>query len=198
MPVKTEDEACRNFASNVRYLIARSGKQQQEVAADLGLSATAFNNYMMGRNLPKFTVMQEIADYFHVNLEVLVRPLVGGSVMFSMQLTGEELDLVEAFRVAAPAQRSMAMRALQAKAEYPVALAALRPEMSQPIVPNREEIDALLADTENISEELRKTVADAIAKVEAHSSDMERLMERQRRQAAEFAALKAGKKEGAE
>ena len=52
MPIKTDNEYCLNFAANVRYLISLSGKQQQEVAADLGISTTAFNNYLVGRNLP--------------------------------------------------------------------------------------------------------------------------------------------------
>ena len=151
MPVKTEDEACRNFASNVRYLIARSGKQQQEVAADLGLSATAFNNYMMGRNLPKFTVMQEIADYFHVNLEDLVRPLVGSAIMFSMQLTSEELDLVEAFRAAAPAERSRAMAILK--------------EPAVSIVPRREDLDKLIAQSEATNEDLVKSISETIERI---------------------------------
>lgn len=184
MPVKTEDEACRNFASNVRYLIARSGKQQQEVAADLGLSATAFNNYMMGRNLPKFTVMQSIADYFHVNLEDLVRPLVGNSIMFSMQLTGEELDLVNAFRAAAPAERSMAMIVLQA-------------QPAPSIVPGRAEIEALIARTAQSGEDICKMIGEAVARVESSTSGLERFRELQKQRAAEYAAL-VGKKEGAE
>ena len=192
MPVKTEDEACRNFASNVRYLIARSGKQQQEVAADLGLSATAFNNYMMGRNLPKFTVMQSIADYFHVNLEDLVRPLVGGSVMFNMQLTAEELDLVEAFRTASPNQRSMAMAFLK---RAPVALAALRPEMDQAIVPSRDAIEDFI-DWDS-AEDLLKKIDEAVARVGSSTSGLERFRELQKQRAAGYAAL-VGKKEGAE
>ena len=192
MPVKTEDEACRNFASNVRYLIARSGKQQQEVAADLGLSVTAFNNYMMGRNLPKFTVMQSIADYFHVNLEDLVRPLVGGSVMFNMQLTAEELDLVEAFRSASPNQRSMAMAFLK---RAPVALAALRSEMDQAIVPSRDAIEDFI--DRDSAEDLLKKIDEAVARVESSTSGLERFRELQKQRAAEYAAL-VGKKEGAE
>lgn len=189
MPVKTEDEACRNFASNVRYLIARSGKQQQEVAADLGLSATAFNNYMMGRNLPKFTVMQEIADYFHVNLEDLVRPLVGGSVMFSMQLTGEELDLVEAFRAASSDRRSLAMYMLRPKP-------AAAESALDSIVPSRDSIEDFIE--RDSAEDLLKKVDEAVARVESRASGLDRFRERQRRQAAEFAALKVAKKEGAE
>lgn len=192
MPVKTEDEACRNFASNVRYLIARSGKQQQEVAADLGLSATAFNNYMMGRNLPKFTVMQSIADYFHVNLEDLVRPLVGNSIMFSMQLTGEELDLVEAFRTASSTQRSMALALLK---RAPVTLAALRPEMDQAIVPSRDAIEDFI--DRDSAEDLLKKIDEAVARVESSTSGLERYRELQKQRAAEYAAL-VGKKEGAE
>lgn len=181
MSVKTDDEVCRNFASNVRYLIARSGKQQQEVAADLGLSVTAFNNYLVGRNLPKFTVMQTIADYFHVNLEDLVRPLVGNSIMFSMQLTGEELDLVNAFRAASPAERSRAMTILQG------------PTLS--VVPEREELMKLIAQSQEDNEELIKSIAENIERINAKR--IRPLTPAQQLKLA-LETVRAGKKEGSE
>lgn len=112
MPVKTEDAYCRNFAANVRYLIALTGKQQKDVAADLGISPMAFNNYLIGRNLPKFQIMQSIAAYFHVNVEDLVKSFVGGEIMFNERLSAEEMKMLEAFRSASEGNRAAALHIL--------------------------------------------------------------------------------------
>ena len=119
MPIKTDNEYCLNFAANVRYLISLSGKQQQEVAADLGISTTAFNNYLVGRNLPKFQIMQDIASYFHVNVEDLVRPLVGNDVLFNERLTADEMNMLKAYRAASPSDRNAALRFLRYSIEVP-------------------------------------------------------------------------------
>ena len=119
MPIKTDDEYCLNFAANVRYLIALSGKQQREISADLGISPTTLNNYLVGRNLPKFSVMQEIASYFHVNVEDLVRPLVGGDVLFNERLTADEMSMIKAYRAASPSDRNAALRFLRYSTEVP-------------------------------------------------------------------------------
>ena len=39
----TDEEQKRIFSKNLGYYISNSGKQQKEVAADLGISPTTFN-----------------------------------------------------------------------------------------------------------------------------------------------------------
>ena len=193
---KEDKELNKIFSANIKYLISRSGKRQQDVAAELGVPRTTFNNWCVGKVLPSLPKLRALAEYFHVEEDALVRPLVGSSIMFSMQLTSEELDLVEAFRAASSTQRSMALTLLK---RAPVTIAALRPEMEMHISPNLDAAEARRTYAESLQRVIDDATASATARVEATSSGIsEELRERQRKQAAEFAALKAGKKEGAE
>lgn len=62
----TEDEQRRVFARNLNYYIAQSGKQQKEVAKDLGYNHKTFNGWCAGRILPRTGKVQRIADYFGI------------------------------------------------------------------------------------------------------------------------------------
>lgn len=62
----TDEEQKKIFAKNLNYYIAKSGKQQKEVAEELGFSYTTFNTWCKGKILPKAGKIQEIADYFRV------------------------------------------------------------------------------------------------------------------------------------
>lgn len=62
----TDEEQKRIFAKNLNYYITKSGKQQKEVAEELGFSYTTFNTWCKGKILPKAGKIQAIADYFRV------------------------------------------------------------------------------------------------------------------------------------
>lgn len=62
----TEDEQRRIFARNLNYYISQSGKQQKEVAKDLGYNHKTFNGWCAGRILPRTGKIQRIADYFGI------------------------------------------------------------------------------------------------------------------------------------
>lgn len=54
------------FAKNLNFYISKSGKQQNEVAKDLGFPPTTFNTWCMGKVMPKMGKVQAIADYFDI------------------------------------------------------------------------------------------------------------------------------------
>ena len=178
---KDDKELSRIFSSNIKYLISRSGKRQQDVAADLGVPRTTFNNWCVGKVLPSLPKLRALAEYFHVEEDALVRPLVGNSIMFNMQLTGEELDLVNAFRAASPAERSRAMTILQG------------PTLS--VVPEREELMKLIAQSQEDNEELIKSIAENIERINAKR--IRPLTPAQQLKLA-LETVRAGKKEGSE
>lgn len=62
----TDEEQKKIFAKNLNYYISNSGKQQKEVAEDLGFQQTTFNTWCTGKILPKMGKIQAIADYFDV------------------------------------------------------------------------------------------------------------------------------------
>ena len=62
----TEEEQKRIFSRNLNFYIAQSGKQQKEIAKDLGYSPTTFNTWCVGKIVPSAGKIQKIADYFNI------------------------------------------------------------------------------------------------------------------------------------
>ena len=62
----TDEEQKRIFSKNLRHFIAESGKQQNEIAKDLGFAPTTFNTWCMGKIMPRMGKVQAIADYFGI------------------------------------------------------------------------------------------------------------------------------------
>ncbi|MEE0751445.1 LexA family protein [Frisingicoccus sp.] len=68
----TDEEQKRIFSKNLGYYISNSGKQQKEVAADLGISPTTFNTWCVGKIMPRMGKVQAIADYFGIGKSDLI------------------------------------------------------------------------------------------------------------------------------
>lgn len=60
-----------DFASMLKYLRERDGLSQRELAAKLGMSASAICMYENGNRQPKFEDEEAIADFFNVDLNTL-------------------------------------------------------------------------------------------------------------------------------
>ena len=62
----TEDKKKKIFAKNLNYYIFQSGKQQKEIANELGFHSTTFNTWCTGKIIPGMGKVQKIADYFNI------------------------------------------------------------------------------------------------------------------------------------
>lgn len=62
----TDQEIKDIFVKRVRHHISLCGKQQKEIASDLGIPPTTFNNWCTGRILPKISDIDKLAKYFNV------------------------------------------------------------------------------------------------------------------------------------
>ena len=62
-----EEKQCRIFSKNLKYYIHKSGKQQKEIAEELGFKPTTFNTWCVGKIMPKMKKIQVIADYFGIS-----------------------------------------------------------------------------------------------------------------------------------
>ena len=63
----TDDEQKKIFSKNINYFIAKSGKQQKEIAKELGFSPTTFNTWCVGKIVPSAGKVRKIADYFRIS-----------------------------------------------------------------------------------------------------------------------------------
>ena len=97
----TEDEMKKYFSSNIEYFIRMNGQQQRDVAEALGVAATTFNTWCVGKILPSLPKLQMIAAYFGVQVEDLIQPLVGREPKTRLELeVTEEINIIRAYRAA--------------------------------------------------------------------------------------------------
>lgn len=54
------------FARNLNYYVNLSGKQQKEIAKDLGFNFKTFNGWCNGLSIPTMGKVQTLADYFKI------------------------------------------------------------------------------------------------------------------------------------
>ena len=93
------EELKKIFSFNIAYFINMSGKQQKEVAKDLGIAPTTFNTWCCGKILPTLPKMQRIASYFGCTVEDLLTPLLR-KPMLRIEATVQEAAILRAFRSA--------------------------------------------------------------------------------------------------
>lgn len=68
----TEEEQKVIFAKNLNKYIEKSGKDQKEVALEIGFEPTTFNTWCMGKIIPSATKLRQIADYFGIGVSFLL------------------------------------------------------------------------------------------------------------------------------
>ena len=62
----TDEEQRKIFGKNLSRYVALSGKDQKEVAKELGFAPTTFNTWCVGKIIPTMGKVQKIADYFEI------------------------------------------------------------------------------------------------------------------------------------
>ena len=68
----TDKEQKEVFSSNLQYYVRRSGKEQKQIAFDIGEKPTTFNSWVKGKAIPAVTILHKVAEYFGVRLEDIV------------------------------------------------------------------------------------------------------------------------------
>lgn len=54
------------FAKNLNYYMAKTNKNQKEMAAIVGVSAPTFNEWMRGKKFPRIDKIEKLAQYFGI------------------------------------------------------------------------------------------------------------------------------------
>lgn len=52
-----------------RLIAARGNRTREEVAAALGISVSAIAMYETGRRIPRDSIKQKLADYYHLTVQ---------------------------------------------------------------------------------------------------------------------------------
>lgn len=62
-----------DLGKNVKYLREQAGISQSELAKQLSVDRTSIVHYEMGTRAPALDVLIDLADYFEVSLDTLIR-----------------------------------------------------------------------------------------------------------------------------
>ena len=54
------------FAKNLAFYVARSGRDQREIAETVGVAASTFNEWVKGKKYPRIDKIEMLANYFGV------------------------------------------------------------------------------------------------------------------------------------
>ena len=88
------------FAKNLAYYLEKSGRDQREVAEDIGVAPSTFNEWMKAKKYPRIDKIEMLANYFGILKSDLIEQVSeNGYSPSEPQLTeGEEL-MLEVFRL---------------------------------------------------------------------------------------------------
>lgn len=62
----TQKEQREIFSKNLNAYIQRTGKQQIQIADELDIAKTTFNNWCTGVSVPKWGTVRKLAEYFDI------------------------------------------------------------------------------------------------------------------------------------
>lgn len=89
------------FYQRLRELIEENDITQKKLAADLNIAASTVSSYIQGVREPDFSILLQLAEYFHVSTDYLLG--------YSSQNCGEPLDdeLLQLFHSLSPEQKEI-------------------------------------------------------------------------------------------
>lgn len=85
----SDDKQKRIFAKNLNYYISLNGKQQNEVAKDIGENASTFNMWCKGNSLPSVSKIQKLADYFKIMKSDLIDEKLDSDPMLDARILSD-------------------------------------------------------------------------------------------------------------
>ena len=92
------------FAKNLVYYLSICGREQKEVAEDIGVPTSTFNEWVKGKKYPRIDKIEKLANYFRIKKSDLIEDKANAP---DMKLTeGEEL-LLNLFRQIPEAQQQV-------------------------------------------------------------------------------------------
>lgn len=60
------------LAKNLTYYLSICGKEQKEVAEDIGVAASTFNEWVKGKKYPRIDKIELLANYFNIKKSDLI------------------------------------------------------------------------------------------------------------------------------
>ena len=84
------------FAKNLVYYLNISGREQKEVANEIGVATSTFNDWATGKKYPRIDKIEKLANYFRIKKSDLIEDKK--STPDEQTLTEGEKMLLDLFR----------------------------------------------------------------------------------------------------
>lgn len=113
----SDQEQKQIIANNLEYLCSKKGKDQKQIAIDLDVNPTTFNQWYKGTAIPSVTKLKELANYFNVSLTNIVDPPDAPSRTNAslVKLTDDEVRLITAYQQADDLVKTCVLKMLDLK-----------------------------------------------------------------------------------
>ena len=108
----TNEEYGKVVAKNLKRLAYNSGKQQKEIANELGIPQSTLNTWMNGYRIPKIESVDMLAEYFGVTRNEIMLPY--GMVPLET-ISAFERNIILAYRDATPDRKDSVLLLLGLK-----------------------------------------------------------------------------------
>ena len=103
------------FAKNLAYYLARSGRDQKEVAETVGVAPSTFNEWMKAKKYPRIDKIEMLANYFGILKSDLIEEVrEDGYSPSEPQLTEGERVLLDLFNRVPEDQQQLVLQMIRA------------------------------------------------------------------------------------
>ena len=101
------------FSANLLYFIEKSGKSQKDIAEVVGVSTSAFNEWVKGKKYPRIDKIEKLANFFRVQKSDLIENREKNNSTDDA-LTDGERQLLELFNRVPEERRQMILEMIKA------------------------------------------------------------------------------------
>ena len=103
------------FAKNLAYYVERSGRDQKEIAEDIGVAPSTFNEWMKAKKYPRIDKIEILANYFGIlKSDLIEQASEDGYSPSEPQLTEGEKVLLDLFNRVPEDQQKLVLQMIRA------------------------------------------------------------------------------------
>ena len=96
------------FAKNLTYYLSICGKEQKEVADDLGVATSTFNEWVKGKKYPRIDKIELLSNYFRIKKSDLIEDKTNSPD--ELEITEGEKMLLDLFRQVPESQQQLVLQ----------------------------------------------------------------------------------------
>jgi repressor LexA len=101
------------FAKNLSYYVKRCGRDQKEIAEEVGVAPSTFNEWVKGKKYPRIDKIELLANYFRILKSDLIEEHKEKDSPNEPMLTEGEQMLLDLFRLVPEDKQQMVLQMIE-------------------------------------------------------------------------------------